>query len=74
MKKSSASGFSPVLELPHITKTLPRRTSNRTTYQKADPLPNMIPPPTEEMVSYLNRIGREYPFCVYYKQKVNDPL
>jgi hypothetical protein len=30
--------------------------------------------PTEEMISRLNRIGNEYPFCVYYKQKLNDPL
>jgi hypothetical protein len=30
--------------------------------------------PTEEFISYLNRIGQEYPFCVYHKEKANDPL
>lgn len=74
MKKSSASGYSPTLEMPHITKTLPRLINNRKPTQNADPLPSSTPPPTEEMISHLNRIGREYPFCVYYKQKVNDPL
>ena len=31
-------------------------------------------PPSEETVQLLNGIAREYPFCVYYKEKRNDPL
>jgi len=48
-------------------------TNRMTTTQSKDLLK---PParPTEEMIRHLNRIGNEYPFCVYYKQKVNDPL
>jgi hypothetical protein len=30
--------------------------------------------PTEEKIEYLNKIGHEYPFCVYHKHKRNDPL
>jgi hypothetical protein len=30
--------------------------------------------PTEEKVEYLNKIGQEYPFCVFHKHRNNDPL
>jgi len=73
MKKSSASIYSPTLELPNITKTFPRNFKNRKTQQEAEQLPD-VPPPTEEMIAHLNRIGNEYPFCVYYKHRTNDPL
>ena len=73
MKKSSASIYSPTLELPHITKTFPRHFKNRKTQPEVDQLP-VVPPPTEEMISQLNRIGSEYPFCVYYKHRTHDPL
>jgi hypothetical protein len=32
------------------------------------------PPPDEESCSRLNAIAREYPFCIYYREKNNDPL
>jgi hypothetical protein len=73
MKKSSASIYSPTLEMPHITKTFPRNFKNRKPQQEADQLP-VVPPPTEEMINHLNRIGSEYPFCVYYKHRTHDPL
>lgn len=73
MKKSSASDYSPYLELPRITKTLPRHIIGKKAKQP-DQLPNVTPPPTEEMINKLNSIGREYPFCVYYKHRANDPL
>lgn len=31
-------------------------------------------PPSEETLNRLNGIGQQYPFCVYYKHKRNDPL
>lgn len=31
-------------------------------------------PPTEETIARLNAIGKEYPFCVYYKEKDIDLL
>ena len=73
MKKSSASIYSPTLELPHITKTFPRNFKSRKPQQETDQLP-VVPPPTEEMISHLNRIGNEYPFCVIYKRRTHDPL
>lgn len=75
MKRSSATVFSPTMELPAITKKFTRH------FKRAKPGKQMeekrilsVPPPSDEKISRLNRIGREYPFCVYYKQKVNDPL
>jgi len=32
------------------------------------------PPPDEETLLRLNAIVKEHPFCIYYKQKNNDPL
>ena len=75
MKKSSATVFPPVMELPAITKKFTRRFNRIKASKQADEksLPP-VQPPSEEMISHLNRIGQEYPFCVYYKQRVNDPL
>jgi hypothetical protein len=78
MKKSSATMFSPSVELPAITKKLTRRiiprVRGRKASRKADLLLNTVPPPSEEKIEQLNRIGQEYPFCVYYKHRTNDPL
>ena len=35
---------------------------------------NIILPPTEETINYLNKLAQQYPFCVNYKQKHHDPL
>ena len=32
------------------------------------------PPPDEEVIRKLNEIAKEYPFCVFYKEKSHDPL
>lgn len=75
MKKSSATVFSPAMELPAITKKFTRRINRRKVSKQADGKSlTSIQPPSEETISQLNRIGQEYPFCVYYKQRVNDPL
>jgi hypothetical protein len=74
MKKSSVTMFSPTMELPAITKKLTRRIARRKAGRKADLLLNTVPPPSEETIAQLNRIGQEYPFCVYYKHRSNDPL
>lgn len=75
MKKSSATMYSPTsLDLPLITKTLPRRLKHVQIKNQTDQQPGSAPEPTDETVTQLNQIGREYPFCVYYKHKVNDPL
>ena len=76
MKKSSATIYSPALELPVITRKFARR-ANRIRISSSAPVEivvNVVPPPTEEMIERLNQLGRQYPFCVYYKQKDHDPL
>jgi hypothetical protein len=72
MKTSSVVLPSTSLALPQINKTLNLPVSNRKT--TAGELSNACLPPTDEFISYINRIGHEYPFCVYYKVKTNDPL
>ena len=74
MKKMSITTNSPSLELPQSGKALPFSFSNRKTTKEVDELSEAYLRPTEELISYLNRIGQEYPFCVYYKEKINDPL
>jgi hypothetical protein len=37
-------------------------------------LSKTIPPPDEATVARLNAIGREYPFCAWYKPKHNTLL
>jgi hypothetical protein len=67
MKESTAPGFPLSLALPN------EFIKRKITIQAEAPVKSPVRP-TEEMINYLNRIGSEYPFCVYYKQKVNDPL
>ena len=62
------------LELPLLSKTLPPSFSNRKIMKKAEEFSTTHIRPTEEMIRQLNRIGQEYPFCAYYKEKTNDPL
>jgi hypothetical protein len=78
MKKSSATIFSPAMELPVITKRFTRRSKRRKPGRNAEtafePQQYIVPPPGEELIEKLNRIGKEYPFCVCFKAKVHDPL
>jgi len=74
MKKSSAIVFSPTVELRAITKKFTRHYKNRKVSLEAEKIASSVPPPSKEVIEQLNRIAQEYPFCVYYKQKVNDPL
>ncbi|WP_133055363.1 hypothetical protein [Niastella koreensis] len=75
MKKSSATIYSPAMELPVISRRLIRR-ANRTRISSTtvENLSNAVPPPSEEEIHRLNQLGKQYPFCVYYKQKDHDPL
>jgi len=74
MKKTTAISNFPSLNLPRIRRTLRNNFRNqRATKQSKMRLISVLPP-TEERIELLNRIGQEYPFCVYYKQKANDPL
>ena len=37
-------------------------------------LPDIVVSSTEETLITLNELGRQYPFCVNFKQKRHDPL
>lgn len=65
MKKSTAAIINhALLRSPVITRRI-------RPYYRPTSTP---PPPSEETINRLNCIGREYPFCVYYREKKNDPL
>ena len=74
MKKTSLTTHFPSLELPQISKSLSLSVNNRKATARVEELSNVYLRPTDELISQLNRIGQEYPFCVYYKEKKNDPL
>jgi len=75
MKKSSATIYSPAMELPVISRRSARRANRiRISSTSVENLSNAVPPPTEEEIERLNQMGKQYPFCVYYKQKDHDPL
>ncbi len=42
--------------------------------EKKVELSKTIPPPDDATVARLNAIGREYPFCAWYKPKHNTLL
>ena len=73
MKRMSIASPSALLVLPPLTDMLVLPFGDRNTTKQTEVL-NAYLSPSEEMISYLNRIGQEYPFCVYYKEKSNDPL
>lgn len=74
MKKSMAHSYSPALELPSIAKSIPHPVGYRTKRKVEVQEAAVVLPPSKELIDELNRIGREYPFCVYYKHKAYDPL
>jgi hypothetical protein len=62
------------MQLPTITKKFIRHIK-RKAEKRPEKLFRSVTPPSEEMIKRLNRIGQEYPFCVYHKQRLmNDPL
>lgn len=76
MKKSSATIYSPAMELPVINKRAIRR-NRRRIGKEAEPVESInhiVQPPSEALIAELNRIGQEYPFCVCFKAKAYDPL
>ena len=77
MKRSSATIYSPAMELPVITTRFIRRNKRRRfgkETEPAEPVINIVPPPSEALIAELNRIGQEYPFCVCFKAKAYDTL
>ena len=63
-----------VVHLPvvsHLNAVLPGKTNNLPRVKKLRAAP---PPPDEETISRLNEKAKEYPFCIYYREKPNDPL
>jgi hypothetical protein len=74
MKKSLTIAIAPAsMPASLVTTKIAARNRARKAAAK-DLLISPATPPSEETVTRLNGIGREYPFCVYYKSKRYDPL
>jgi len=43
-------------------------------YSSKKIISTIVPPPDEETLRRHNAIVKEYPFCIYYREKKNDPL
>jgi hypothetical protein len=71
--KQSSPMYSPLLNSSQMTEADQTYLSNtKKTNQTKEVAKSTIH--TEENIIRLNRIGQEYPFCVYHKHKINDPL
>jgi|GEM_PF-4615365 hypothetical protein len=70
MRKSGTHISTPGLQPPKINRTLKDFQRDK---KNAEPV-KKTEQPTEEMVHRLNDIGKSYPFCVYFRHQVNDPL
>lgn len=68
MKKTTATIYSPAMELTVINKRSVRRNRRRIVPT------HIVPPPSEVLIEKLNRLGQEYPFCVCFKAKAYDTL
>ncbi len=58
---------------PAMSRPLPKPIKNGS-YRSKKVDSQTVPPPDEETLQRLNAIVKEYPFCIYYKQRNNDPL
>jgi hypothetical protein len=56
-----------------VNAPLPKPISNLQTLP-SDLNSKKVNPPDEETLDRLNAIVKQYPFCIYYRQKKNDPL
>jgi hypothetical protein len=77
MKRSSATIYSPAMELPVITTRFIRRNKRRRFSKEIEPAESVntiVPPPSEALIAELNRLGQQYPFCVCFKAKTYDTL
>jgi hypothetical protein len=74
MKKSSATSCYLSLTFPNDFTNLKIEKQSKDLLKPAARSTEPAGRPTEEMINHLNRIGNEYPFCIYYKYKMYDPL
>jgi hypothetical protein len=63
-----------VLNYPvsHLNAILPEKAARTTRIKRINYVAPS--PPDEETVYRLNAKAKEYPFCIHYRQKKNDPL
>ena len=69
MRKTTSKIITPGLHPPRLTTTLKHYRRSTKDSKETEPVQ-----PTEEVIDRLNIIGKTYPFCVYYRPQVNDPL
>ena len=64
-----------VSPFPRVTKSAQlSATFNKTPRSYTPVNSRKVTPPDEESLNRLNAMAKEFPFCIYYKEKSNDPL
>jgi hypothetical protein len=58
--------------VPHLNVVLPEKARKPSRVKSLNTF--TPPPPDEETIFKLNAKAREYPFCIHYREKTNDPL
>jgi len=62
-------------QIDHLPSLLPATIKNQSTLVKIKKQKQVeVAPPDEEYCTRLNAIAQQYPFCIYYREKSNDPL
>ena len=76
MRKTKVHIATPGIQPPNITRTLKQYRGNKKDLPEKKDFTETkkTERPTDEVVHRLNDIGKTYPFCVYYRHQVNDPL
>lgn len=64
----------PVKTQSHALHSLIKRSTATRKERQAPKTPDVKLAPTEEKISELNYLGKQYPFCINFKQKRHDPL
>ena len=60
-------------QIDYLPAILPAGKKNHPTLPKVKKQ-KQVAPPDEEYCTRLNAMARQYPFCIYYREKNNDPL
>lgn len=59
---------------PPLLQSIIKRSTSTRKERQAQNTVSVVQPPTEETICELNNLGKQYPFCVNFKQKRHDPL
>ena len=62
------------LQLPVTRNYAVQNSTNRRKVRLSKSAQTIVQPLTEDTINYLNKLGQQRPFCIWFKQKKHDPL